>query len=117
MLYEVITRLYLQRAYKNSENLLSLINSLLDIAKLKARKQTFAMGQYELVELAREAFENCSSLNKNDGVRYVFNTNVSAVWIECDPLKLKQIITNLISVITSYSIHYTKLYENGAGIV
>lgn len=92
-----LVRLYLQRAYKNSENLLSLINSLLDIAKLKARKQTFAMGQYELVELAREAFENCSSLNKNDGVRYVFNTNVSAVWIECDPLKLKQIITNLIS--------------------
>ena len=92
-----LVRLYLQRAYKNSEHLLALINSLLDLAKLKAHKQTFALGQYDMVELVREAFENCSSLSKNDDVKYSFNTNVSSAWIECDSLKFKQIVTNLIS--------------------
>lgn len=92
-----LVRLYLERAYKNSENLLLLINSLLDIAKLRSGRQTFAIDLYDAVELVREAFENCSSLNKNGEINYNFNTKVGSLWLMCDPLKFKQIVTNLIS--------------------
>lgn len=92
-----LVRLYLQRAYKNAENLLSLINSLLDIAKLRSGRETFAIDVYDAVELVQEAFENCSSLNKNHALNYRFSTNTESLQLKCDPLKLKQVITNLIS--------------------
>lgn len=92
-----LVKLYLERAYKNSQNLLSLINSLLDIAKLSSGKETFAIEQYDAVHLVREAFENCTSLNKNTKVDYTLNINVTSALIQCDPFKFRQVITNLIS--------------------
>lgn len=92
-----LVKMYLERAYKNSQNLLSLINSLLDIAKLSSGKETFAIEQYDAVPLVREAFENCTSLNKNSEVEYKLNVSVSSALIQCDPFKFRQIITNLIS--------------------
>ncbi|GEM_PF-976386 len=92
-----LVKMYLERAYKNSQNLLSLINSLLDIAKLSSGKETFAIEQYDAVHLVREAFENCASLNKNSNVEYKLTLNITSALIQCDPFKFRQIITNLIS--------------------
>jgi PAS domain S-box-containing protein len=92
-----LVKMYLQRAYKNSESLLSLINSLLDLAKMKSGKETFAIGEYDAVGLVREAYENCASLNKESKVDYKFKSNIGSVLINCDPLKFRQILTNLIS--------------------
>lgn len=88
---------YLERAHKNSENLLLLINSLLDMAKFKSGKETFAMNPCEVVSLAREVYENCSSLSDRIKINYGFKSSVSSVWIHSDPVKLRQILTNLIS--------------------
>lgn len=92
-----LVKIYLERAYKNSQNLLSLINSLLDIAKLSSGKETFAIEEYDAVYLLRETFENCTSLNKNPNVQFKLNINVFSALVQCDPFKFKQIITNLIS--------------------
>jgi PAS domain S-box-containing protein len=92
-----LVKKYLERAYKNSEHLLGLINSLLDMAKIKSGKTNFTMGSHNGVELLREAYENCQSLSKGLSIDYRFNAEKSVIAIECDPLKLKQIITNLIS--------------------
>lgn len=92
-----LVKMYLERAYKNSQNLLSLINSLLDIAKLSSGKETFAIDAYDAVYLLQETFDNCTSLNKNPNVGFTININVASAIIQCDPFKFKQIITNLIS--------------------
>jgi len=92
-----LVKKYLQRSYANAENLLELINSLLDIAKMKSGKTLFNLMLHNGVSLAQEAFENCSSLRKNSSVNYQFKSKKSAITIECDALKFKQIITNLIS--------------------
>lgn len=92
-----LVRRYLERAHKNSEHLLLLINSLLDLAKLKSGKETFAMCPCEAVSLVREVYENCSSLNHEIKINYAFKNTVRSVWINSDPVKLRQIITNLIS--------------------
>lgn len=92
-----LVKKYLQRSYANAENLLELINSLLDIAKMKSGKTVFEIAQHDAVALAREAFENCSGLLKNTPIRYQFKAVKSVIPIECDGVKFKQIITNLIS--------------------
>lgn len=92
-----LVKKYLQRAYANAENLLELINSLLDIAKMKAGKTVFRMTSHNAVALTQEAFENCSSLRKNSHINYHFKSTKSVIPIECDSTKFKQIITNLIS--------------------
>lgn len=92
-----LVKKYLQRSYANAENLLELINSLLDIAKMKSGKTVFDIRSNNAVSLAREAFENCSSLLKNSAINYQFKAVKSVIPIECDGVKFKQIITNLIS--------------------
>src|SRR3989339_941315 len=92
-----LVKKYLQRAYANAENLLELINSLLDIAKMKSGKTVFNIVPHNAVSLTQEAFENCSSLRKNTHVNYHLKSEKSVIPIECDSVKFKQIITNLIS--------------------
>lgn len=92
-----LVQMYLERAYKNSQSLLSLINSLLDMAKLNSGKETFAVESYNVVRLVQETFDNCSSLNTNRGVDYRFKISIIDMWIDCDPLKFRQILANLIS--------------------
>lgn len=92
-----LVKKYLQRAYSNAEQLLELINSLLDIAKMKSGKTIFNIRPYNAVSLIQEAFDNCSSLHKNPNIDYRFKSVKSVIAIECDGVKFKQIITNLIS--------------------
>lgn len=92
-----LVKKYLQRAYSNAEHLLGLINSLLNIAKVRSGKTHFDMQTHNIVDLAQEAFDNCSSLRTDPKVDYRFKTTDRVVLIECDGVKLKQIITNLIS--------------------
>ncbi len=92
-----LVKKYLQRAYSNAEHLLELINSLLDIAKMKSGKSIFNIHPHNAVSLIQEAFDNCSSLRKNTNVDYRFKSTKSVIPIECDSIKYKQIITNLIS--------------------
>lgn len=93
-----LAHLYLQRAYKNSQMLLSLVNSLLDISKLNAGKERFFLGRYNLVTLVRETYENCSSLrDTRSNISYTLECDIEQAEVECDADKLKQILTNLLS--------------------
>jgi PAS domain S-box-containing protein len=92
-----LVKKYLQRTYANAENLLELINLLLDVAKMRSGNTVFEMKNHNAVALAKEAFENCSSLVKPSGVDYRFKAQNSLIEIKCDGVKFKQIITNLIS--------------------
>lgn len=92
-----LVQMYIERAYKNSQSLLSLINSLLDMAKLKSGKETYSLGQHSIIPLIQETYDNCSGLNKNRNIEYTFKNSISEVLIHCDPLKFKQVLTNLIS--------------------
>lgn len=93
----LLVKRYLERAYANAENLLELINSLLDIAKMKSGKTTFNLERNNIVHLVKEAFDNCAGLERSSGVDYKFVADENDIFVECDKFKTKQIITNLIS--------------------
>lgn len=92
-----MVKMFLKRSYKNSQNLLHLINSLLDMAKMKSGKETFVLKEYDAVSLAKEAYDSCSSLIQGRAVDYRFKSNISSVLIHCDAVKFGQILMNLIS--------------------
>lgn len=109
-----LVKKYLQRAYSNAEQLLELINSLLNIAKMKSGKTIFDIHPHNAISLIQEAFENCSSLLKNSDIDYRFKPTKSVISIKCDGVKYKQIITNLISnalKFTSKGFVEVRVYE------
>jgi len=92
-----LVKKYLQRAYANAQELLELINSLLDLAKIKSGKSSFEMSACNVVALVKEAFDNCASLKQAGVEDYEFISNYDALYISCDAGKLYQIIRNLLS--------------------
>lgn len=92
-----LVKRYIERTYANAEHLLALINSLLDIAKMKSGKTRFDLQKCNAVALTREAYENCTGLHKNQNVKYTFESTKTRIEIECDSIKFKQMVMNLIS--------------------
>ncbi|MCX6072784.1 MAG: PAS domain-containing sensor histidine kinase [Campylobacterales bacterium] len=92
-----LVRMYIERSHKNSLHLLQLINSLLDMAKLRAGKEQYLMDSTEVITLVREVYESTSALNTKEALEYLLEVPPTAVYIQSDELRLRQIITNLIS--------------------
>jgi len=92
-----LVKLFLQRSYKNSEQLLHLINSLLNLAKLNAGKEEYEMANVELVQILQDLYDALIGLNNNDTIEFILTLPDEPVWIVCDDLKMRQILTNLIS--------------------
>lgn len=92
-----MVKMFIQRAHKNSQTLLNLINSLLDLSKLKSANEHFNIAVYDVVKLTREAYENCSSLNTKGSVDYRLKINFDFGLIRCDNIKFNQVLINLIS--------------------
>lgn len=92
-----LVKRYIERTYANAQHLHSLINSLLDIAKMRSGKTRFSIQTHPGAALVREAYENCTGLSKNPHVKYTFEADDSSMMVRCDSVKLKQMVINLIS--------------------
>lgn len=92
-----LVKMYIQRAHTNSQHLLELINSLLDMAKLRAGKETFTMVECDVVELAQGVYHSVLALNTNPDVEFDFEFPHEHLMIRCDVLKMRQILLNLVS--------------------
>jgi signal transduction histidine kinase/ActR/RegA family two-component response regulator len=89
---------YLQTLKKSGENLLGIINDILDVSKMEAGKLEI---EYEPV-LLQEIFENILTLmeqtanEKQLQLHYFIDDKINFALLS-DPLRLTQIITNLVS--------------------
>jgi PAS domain S-box-containing protein len=92
-----LVKMYIQRAHSNSQHLLELINSLLEIAKLRAGKETFTMVECDAVELAKGVYHSVLALNTNPDVDFDFEFPHEHLMIRCDVLKMRQVLLNLVS--------------------
>lgn len=92
-----LVKMYIERSHKNSEHLLHLINSLLDMAKLTAGKEKYEIVQTEVNALVKDIYEAMSGYNKNGAIEFILSLAQVPVWVQCDDLKCRQILTNLIS--------------------
>lgn len=92
-----LVKMYIERSHKNSQQLLHLINSLLDMAKLRAGKEQYEMVRTDIVALIGDVYEATGSLNSKITLEYLLIRPDHSIFIECDVFRLRQILTNLIS--------------------
>lgn len=89
---------YLSKINNASHSLLGIINSILDISKIEAGKFTFDKVEFDLRNLLEELSSIISLKCEESGLHFYFNieSNVPCKLIG-DPLRLSQILTNLVT--------------------
>lgn len=89
--------------HNNGQHLLRLINEILDMAKIEAGKLALAFEPVDLEEIAQAALSTVRSLanEKNLEVRWQIETPLPL--IEADPVRLRQILINLLSNAAKYT--------------
>jgi PAS domain S-box-containing protein len=81
----------------NGHHLLALINDVLDLSKSLAGKLELTLSLVDLGQLCRESAESLRPLAEAHGVDLACEPPPSRVHVRADPLRLRQILTNLLS--------------------
>lgn len=100
----------LTTAYGNTERLTLLINDLLDMQKIEAGKLDFSISKINLMDAIEQSI--------NDNINYAkqFNVDIQAInplkniFVKSDPLRLSQIMSNLLSNAAKFSFQGSVIY-------
>ena len=87
----------LERVLKNGQHLLSLVNDVLDIAKIEAGRMDISHSQLELEPFMQSIVEQTQSLATEKGLKFTATVDENIGTVETDADKLRQILINLIS--------------------
>ncbi|MBK8967264.1 MAG: response regulator [Lewinellaceae bacterium] len=82
---------------RNSRNLLTLINQMLDLSKLEARQLPVNLVQGNVEHFIRYVAESFHSLATEKGIQLRLRSSSDSIIMDYDPGKLQQIISNLLS--------------------
>jgi len=95
-----------QRILTAGRHLLSLINNVLDLAKIETGKMTLYRERFDALQLLAELGATMRSLAERNGNRIELSTDLAAAEIFSDQTKFRQVFANLIS-------NACKFTENG----
>jgi PAS domain S-box-containing protein len=87
---------YAQRIRRSSENLLSMINELLDFAKIEAGRMELVLEEFSIADMVRDAAETARPLVERNRNRLEISCN-GAGSLRSDKTKLRQCLLNLLS--------------------
>lgn len=87
----------LQTAYDSAIGLLELIGDILDISRIESGHITLQPMPIDLVELVRATVRVFEGNARAKGLHLHSELPAAPVWVLADPLRLKQILSNLIS--------------------
>jgi PAS domain S-box-containing protein len=87
----------LEKILASSEHLLSLINSILDLAKVEAGRMEVKASEFALGPVLDLCLRTVEPLVKGDGVRLVRDVDDPPAILRTDEEKLRQILINLLS--------------------
>ncbi|PZU97994.1 MAG: histidine kinase [Pseudanabaena sp.] len=86
-----------ERILRNGKNLLDLINDILDLSKIEAGKMEAHPEYFNLDELIHHTCESLQPLATVKALNFVFRNEIGTCAIYHDSIKIKQVITNLVS--------------------
>jgi signal transduction histidine kinase/DNA-binding response OmpR family regulator len=92
---------------RNGNNLLSLVNRLLDMAKLETGKLPLHLINDDLIGYLRYLVESIGSFAESKKVRLQYLTNMESFQMDYDPDKIREVLYNLLSNAIKFS------HENG----
>jgi len=87
----------IERILKNGQHLLALINDVLDLAKIEAGRMDVNNSEVDLPELLSAVVEETHSIAAEQRLNLRWDVEEGISNIETDPIKLRQILLNLIS--------------------
>ena len=80
----------------SAKRLLTLVNDILDFSKLEAQQMEAKLTRFELSPLMQAAFDDGQALVQGRAIELVLDAP-TAVYLESDETRLRQILTNLLS--------------------
>jgi PAS domain S-box-containing protein len=87
----------LDRILRNGKNLLDLINDILDLSKIEAGRMEAHPEHFYIDELIHHTCDSLQALASNKGLHFFFSNHVGKCKIYQDPIRVRQVITNLVS--------------------
>ena len=87
----------MDRIHTSARHLLGLINNILDLSKIEAGKMEVNMEQIDIEVLIHDISGTVKPLMEKNGNRFRIDRESDVRSIETDPMKLKQILLNLLS--------------------
>ncbi len=87
----------------NTERLIGLINDILDFSKLEASKFSLSFETFDLGKIVPEAVEHIRSLAGMKGISIDVHVEGSAGVMEADPMRITQVVTNLLGNAIKFS--------------
>lgn len=87
---------FIDRLWKSSDYLADLINDLLDVARFEAGQMKFELAQVDVGTLCRTVLSEMSNFAIEHKVTLVSPVE-NGIFVKADELRLKQVITNLVS--------------------
>lgn len=107
----------LERVLKSSRHLLSLINDLLDLAKIEAGKMKLDVSENDIGVLVSDAVHSVQSLADAKGIALRITSEPKLPSVLCDERKILQLILNLLSNAIKFTergeIH-VKVFQDGS---
>jgi PAS domain S-box-containing protein len=96
---------FLSRIVVNGRHLLSLINEILDLAKIEAGRMELEIIQTDLAALVRETIQGLEGQVRDKDVKLLADVPETLLPVETDPHKLKQVIINLVGNALKFTEH------------
>ena len=94
---------YFQKIDTSGRRLLSLVNDLLDLAKLESGRMTFEFEKKDLIAVIKNVTTEFSSLLSEQNKFIVFESTLPSLAVEMDQQKIMQVIRNLLSNALKFS--------------
>lgn len=92
-----VQRECIERVTNQGRHLLNIINSLLDLSRLKAKKTALSLESVSLLEVADETIANLSSLSSEKGITVGFVGDDDLPLARVDRGKISQVLINLLN--------------------
>ena len=89
--------------HRNSSQLLSLINQILDLRKLESGALTANLSQGDIIHYLKYLSESFISIAKSKGIKIHFLSSIAELYMDFDPDKILHIFSNLLSNALKYS--------------
>ncbi|MBX3056960.1 MAG: GAF domain-containing protein [Anaerolineae bacterium] len=89
--------------YKNGQHLLSLINEILDMAKIEAGKMTLSFEEVDMAQAAEAVHSTVRGLIDPAKIELLWEVQPGLPLIEADPTRVRQILLNLLSNAAKYT--------------
>jgi len=94
---------YLKDALENIQKMTGLVKNFLDVSKIEEGKIELRLQPYSLKRIAEESVERFQYLAKAKNCQISFKTKGKIPKLNIDPLKIQQVVNNLISNAIEYN--------------